>query len=484
MCSTSVVEEAGEAEGSGLRASANPGRSNGLAEAERIERQNLDAEARLAEIAGVLHAAEGAMVTLIADAIDGDMWFGFGVHSPVHWLAWKSGMAKRRAKAVVQIAKRRSEIPVAVEALVRGELSLDQVRAIAAHVPAEFDQAATELAHTMTVSQLERVLPRYAWYDADEPPAEAPASSPTDDPTADPAEAPAEPSSDDRQEPLEENRKASWYFDDRARGHLSANLPADEAMIFEAALAAARADLLAQRSAAAQPGEVVPWISEADVLMHLATHFLAHGHQQHPGRERFLIHVHLEQHPDGTPVMRSHLGPVVPDVFRRFLTCDGDVRPVWEVHGKPISVGRTQRLVPERARRLIEQRDGGCVVPGCDRRRGLDVHHIRHWEDGGPTDTSNLCCLCRRHHRQHHLGQIRISGNPDEPAGIIITNQFGRRLTSAPASVAVDPNQPPEQAAAARDLPAPTYRPGSGERVMGRFIDMAPNPGFSVRRAG
>ena len=29
-----------------------------------------------------------------------------------------------------------------------------------------------------------------------------------------------------------------------------------------------------------------------------------------------------------------------------------------------------------------------CVVPGCGATRGLHAHHIWHWEDGGPTDST------------------------------------------------------------------------------------------------
>ena len=55
-----------------------------------------------------------------------------------------------------------------------------------------------------------------------------------------------------------------------------------------------------------------------------------------------------------------------------------------------MSVGRTQRIVPERTRRLILRRDGGCRVPGCGHDRIVQIHHIIHWLDSGPTDTSNL----------------------------------------------------------------------------------------------
>ncbi|GAA5141095.1 hypothetical protein GCM10023340_02250 [Nocardioides marinquilinus] len=43
-------------------------------------------------------------------------------------------------------------------------------------------------------------------------------------------------------------------------------------------------------------------------------------------------------------------------------------------------------------------RDRHCVFPRCTRRR-VDLDHIHPHEAGGPTSTSNLAPLCRRHHR-------------------------------------------------------------------------------------
>ncbi|HVL06656.1 MAG TPA: HNH endonuclease signature motif containing protein [Acidimicrobiales bacterium] len=66
------------------------------------------------------------------------------------------------------------------------------------------------------------------------------------------------------------------------------------------------------------------------------------------------------------------------DGLRRFVGCDARIRPVLEAGGKAVSVGRAFRTVPDRTRIVIEERDRGCRVPGCDRSRWLHVHHIRH----------------------------------------------------------------------------------------------------------
>src|SRR5258708_3112902 len=54
-------------------------------------------------------------------------------------------------------------------------------------------------------------------------------------------------------------------------------------------------------------------------------------------------------------------------------------------------------------RRAIEPRDRGCTAPGCDRPADwCDIHHVWHWEDGGPTSYDNGRMLCRHHHIQEH----------------------------------------------------------------------------------
>ena len=50
--------------------------------------------------------------------------------------------------------------------------------------------------------------------------------------------------------------------------------------------------------------------------------------------------------------------------------------------------------------RFARTRDRTCRHPGCANRAGwADLDHVVAHADGGTTDCTNLCCLCRRHHR-------------------------------------------------------------------------------------
>ncbi len=198
--------------------------------------------------------------------------------------------------------------------------------------------------------------------------------------------------------------------------------------------------------------------SWADALVLMADRALAEGADSRSPRDRHLMLVHLRADQHG-PHGYVHLGQPLPDAIRRLVSCDGRARPVVEVAGVAYSVGRAQRLVPDRTRVAVEDRDGSCRVPGCGRTKWLQCHHIVHWEDGGPTDTANLVALCSAHHRLHHRGRLAIVGDADDPNGLVFTDHRGRRLTG------VGRPAPPGQVRLAGNWVHP-----SGERLESHWV--------------
>jgi hypothetical protein len=153
-----------------------------------------------------------------------------------------------------------------------------------------------------------------------------------------------------------------------------------------------------------------------------------------------------------------HLGPLLSDSERQYLTCDATCEVWFERDGQVIGAGRSTRTIGRQLRRALEHRDRCCAVPGCGATRGLHAHHIRHWEDGGRTDLDNLVLLCPHHHRLHHRGVITISGPAER---LVVTDEDGQHLHSG--SLARPPSGPPP------DVPP---CPGPlGERADWRWYD-------------
>ncbi len=351
-------------------------------------------ETELAEVCGVINAATGRLVSLIARVLEAESWKTPGVHSPAQWVAWTCGVSPARARSLVLMARRLGELPETRAALEAGEVAEDQVAVVCRHAPASIDAEVAALARSATVVQLRRVLGSY------------------------PLREPAPAEKTERQAPRE-SRGVSFGHTENGTWRLTAELPPEEGALVERALSATRDELFR----AGGPNARVDW---ADALVAMADRSLGGASRRHTDRHLVLLHVGTQPGAGG----HLHLGPGLSDGIRRFIGCDARVRPVFEAGGKPISVGRAFRTVPDRTRLVVEDRDRGCRVPGCDRSRWLHVHHIRHWEDGGASDTPNLLALCHRHHRLHHLGRLGISGNADDPDGVVFTDERGQTLVS------------------------------------------------------
>jgi hypothetical protein len=255
-------------------------------------------------------------------------------------------------------------------------------------------------------------------------------------------------------------------------------LPEAAGALVDQALKAAYEDLKHQAKTAAADGGVPEPVYVADAVVAVAESYLRHGQAARPGTDRYLVHLHVEAGPGGVE-LATHLGIVVPDSQRRHLLCDARVRSL--VHdpdtGAPLSVGRTTRVINRRLRRAVEHRDGGrCAVPGCGRATSLEIHHIIHWEDGGPTDTSNLITICSHHHRCHHQHTLGIDGNADLPRhttpGVVFTDRWdhpldptGQPVRPTPAPAGTTPTAHITNTAAGIGINPHTYIPPTGERL-------------------
>ncbi len=361
-------------------------------------RSSVDAWDRCHDLAvAAMSAVNLATVTLveaIGELLTTEAHAGSGL-TPEHWVRWKANVSRHRAEGLLRIAQRRDELPMCWAAFADGRITEDAMTRISRRVPAERDRQVAGLAPLLMISQLTRLL------------ASLPELPDPDAPDAD---------SNGRRR----SAQVQTYADGWGEGHVL--LPPDEWATFLVGLTAARdtefrdrADLAADAEVSAADLQQVGW---ADAYLRMASEaadaldatLQRTGHRGE--RHQVVLHHDLDAH-GGYGSGRLHLGEHVADSVARYLACDAKVLVYLYRDGKLVGITPSERTPNRRLRRYLEHRDGGCAHPLCDQKRWLHAHHLKHWRDGGLTIPPNLVCLCPRHHRQLHLGELLIDGDPE-----------------------------------------------------------------------
>jgi Domain of unknown function (DUF222)/HNH endonuclease len=380
----------------------------------------------LAELSGQRNAIDGRVVQIVAEIDHDGLWGATGARSIAALVAWKTGASPANAHAVAAVAHRLQQFPHCAAGMREGRFSLDQVGVIAERAADGSDEHYAQLAESATVSQLRTAIKL--------------APRPEPDPRPAPARSITKTSAE---------QSSTWRI----------TLPHHEAATFDAAVAS-HLDALVndwkrdhgldhdgtdERGSEQSP----PLPTSVDGFMSLieAGWDTDVARRPHAQRTTVIVHVDVESR-----IAALHLGPVLTDAERRYLSCDATCEVWFQRHGQVIGAGRETRQLSRRLRRALEHRDRCCVVPGCGATRGLHAHHIRHWEDGGATELDNLALVCPHHHRMHHRGLITITGTAHQ---LSVTDSTGRELH--PGSLARPPTTPPP---AVPPCPGPT-----GERA-------------------
>lgn len=464
--------------------------------------------AEVAQIAGRLNLLHARLVEVTARVIDADAWGAHGgIRSPEHWLTLRAGISHGTAAQIVTLARARRRLPTLTGLVDDGRLSLDQAGAIAARVPIAYEDAVCDLAPLMTVTQLRRTLSRYP-FDTDVP---ATAATPTIDPSdhrsepdpatrldlaSSPTAQPDTPAAHGAREGAGEGEGAGA---DGSVGDPAAALPTTTQVPAPAPAGAAEASSLVLgdegigRLDPARPSELSLWWDEGRLMLRGSFDALdgalienalreakdARFHSTDPDTtlatamteiaSRSLAalsspsraaHYRIYLHLDTEGAWINARGTLVHALATR-IGCLAPAAPLWHTQGLPISVGRTHHALPERTRRLVEDRDRGCVYPGCGATRHVEIHHIHHQADGGGHDYDNLACLCPHHHAAHHRGDFTIAPTRNPLVPFTLTNRSGRTIQVHPPHPPRDPGD--QQAPGDPGDPAGPGGPGQGD---------------------
>ena len=375
----------------------------------------------LAELAGQRNAIDGRIVEIVAELDRDELCGATGARSVAALVAWKLGLSAANAHTITTVAGRLQEFPRCAQNMREGRLSLDQVGVIAARAGAGSDAHYAQLARVATVNQLRTAVKL--------------------EPRPEPESRP-EPA---RSITTTSNEQGSCY---------RITLDPHDAAKFNAALASHLDALIAEwkldhGNGVGDPDQRPPLPSTGEAFIRLieAGWDAEAARRPHGQHTTVVMHVDVAQR-----AAALHLGPLLSDAERRYLSCDASCEVWFERAGQLIGAGRATRLINRRLRRALEHRHPSCAVPGCGATRGLHAHHIRHWEDGGATELANLVLVCPYHHRLHHRGVITITGSATQ---LSVTDSAGRPLS--PGSLARAPKLPPPA--------VPPYPGPTGERA-------------------
>ena len=332
-----------------------------------------------------LNVSHLALIDCLIEANENMLWAADGSPSLAEWLTARYRMTSLTGRTLAKITQALPELPNIRRAFEAGRLSWDQLRAVVTIATAETDAELAEITPELKPSEIRATARK------------------VDDKEAAKAR---------------ETRYLTYQFhEDLPIFEMNVVLPDEEGAAFITALTrkAGQVDLDPEDGSVLEYG-----VRLADALVQMGSETLATDADH--DRATLLVHTDIPTllGVEGGTQAKLGDGTIIPEgttitnqTLRR-LACDARIQLVVvdPVDGV-IGIGRTSRTIPPWLARIVRTRDRGCRFPGCGRTLWLQVHHLEHWADGGPTDLCNLITLCGFHHRLVHNEGWRIKGNPN-----------------------------------------------------------------------
>jgi len=366
-----------------------------------VSRRTDSLVASVAQHHRAISAHQSQLLTAVVELDRRKAWRVDGATSMVAWLVLRCGVTATTAREWVTAATKLHQLPKISDALSQGKLSFDQVKPLVEVAQPETDAKLAEQATHWSAKQVRELA------------------------------AAARNQSDEQATGFYARR--FLRFDDRRRSFTGV-LPEDQYTVVKSSLIArARRHRRDHTPFDRRMADALVALCKRDATGHLdnSTEEPRAGGAR---RNRPTVVVHADigflAGAEGGAEL-DVMGPLSREVARR-LACDAKVLVSADgTEGQSLSLGRTRRD-PTNAQRIeIRRRDKGCRFPGCTHTEFTDVHHVRHWIDGGPTDLCNLVELCDQHHRCVHEMGWKMSG--DANLELTFRSPTGRRSTSTPS---------------------------------------------------
>ena len=367
----------------------------------RIGPMSRDQATRAAQMLGAIRSMVSSLLCDVAHQIEtGDG--GSGV-DPGEVLRQEARLPQRESKKMAKVAQRLQEMPKVRERFANGQITVDYVNALANAAEKVGPEAVD--GDDSLIKAADRLLPdsfdRHARRWSNEKLIERGV------------------------DPLERQRRAReaklWVEKDTGLGVLMAKVPRPQFEHLRQAIDHHYMSQLRQDGAGGQDPNLVrsPKQRVADVVFELLTNRDAATGEPVAGTVGVKAKASTQlilvaplgvvdgTDPDGQVEMIG-VGPVPPDVLRT-LSPDTEVAGmIFDRAGRPLWLGRNQRLANAPQRLAVAIRDRGCFACGAPMHR-CDLHHIREWHrDKGRTEVDNLVAVCRRHHKWLETNNLTV----------------------------------------------------------------------------
>lgn len=361
-----------------------------------------DLEHELCTLAAHVAVAECQSVLLAAEVDRRRIWADQGAKTCAQWLSWRVGLSPVAAREQVRVGRALLALPLTRAAFSKGRLSYSKARALTRIAEPGTEAVLVDMAGYATAAQLEAIVRGFRRGDPEE-----------------------------QKTALARHRRRylHTFTDSEGMVVISGRLSPEDGAVVVAAIEAARRTLaedddVAAGDVPAETPEDLYGAAAADALV-----AICEGEVPAP-RAHVIVHVDAEPLADSSAPGCSYaegVGSLSIHTVQR-LCCDARVSTVrYRPDGTVVPEGKT-REIPDRLRRAVFARDGGCRWPGCTARRRIDVHHVQWVSKGGKTRLTNLVSQCKYHHRLIHEGGYGLT--MDRHARVNVTAPDGRVLTS------------------------------------------------------
>ncbi|HMC72455.1 MAG TPA: DUF222 domain-containing protein [Mycobacteriales bacterium] len=376
-------------------------------------------EAEIVVLATQLSSATARLLVMIGEFDAAEGWRDWGMRSTAHWLTWKCGIGMTAAREQVRVARKLPELPLVSQAFHEGRLSYSKVRALTRCATPEKEAdlvAAAECATAAQMEQLQAGLRR------------------------------ARRGDDVRKRHAA--RGVRYHFDDDGSMVGTFRLPPEQGARFIKGLDVARGRTGPvgedeNASAEAPRSRATSAQSTADAMVAMADALVAAASAEaSPHRtEQFQLVIHSsldalaqpdQADDDGAGSELANGVRLAPSTARR-LTCNCPTTTMTSgPDGQILHAGRRTRRIRGRLLRAVNARDRGrCRAPGCTE-AATQIHHVRHWANGGPTCLPNLISLCDQHHWLVHEGGFTLV--PRTPGIWALLSPAGVTIDQRPAA--------------------------------------------------